>query len=162
MGRDFRHALDPPDFIAGLLHQAVVFHGDHIPVPERGGLQPGEQILVLLLLHKVRQRFLPGDKAGVMDVGNHIDLGADAFGLGLGISLVDVNQHLVVLFQIQDHFIEVVENQAKGAHNQQTGHRDPDGREGHEAVEKHATDALPQQITDIILLHTRNTHPFRR
>ena len=162
MARDVCHALDGPERRLGLAHLGVVLQGDDEPVPEGGGLQTREQILVLLLLDEALQRLLPGDKLGVVDVGNHVDLRADALGLGLGVGVVNIDEHGVLLLQLQDHLVEVEEYQTKGADNQQAGHCDPDGREGHKTVEEDAADALPQQVADVILLHMRNTHPFRR
>ena len=97
-----------------------------------------------------------------MDIGNLIDLGADALGLGLGIRFIDVHEHFVFLLQLHDHFVEVIEHQAERAHDKQTGHGDPDGRKGHKSVEEDSADSLPEEVADVILLHMRNTHPFRR
>ena len=162
MSCDISHALDGPDILLRLAHFGVVLQRDNETVPEGRSLQPRKEVHVLLLFHKALQRLLPGDKLGAVDIGNQVDLRADALGLGLGIGVVNIDQHFIFLLQLHDHLVEVEEDQAEGAHNDQAGHRYPDSGEGHEAVEEDAADALPQEIADVILLHTRNTHPFRR
>ena len=67
--------------------------------------------------------------------------------------LVDVDQNFVFLLQIQNHDVQVIENQAERAHDDQARNRHADCRKGHEAVQKHTLEALAQQITNIILLH---------
>ena len=78
---------------------------------------------------------------------------ADALGLRLGIALVDVDEHLILLLEIDDHFVQIEQDEQKAAHDDETRHRHAHGRERHEAVDEHAADALAQQITNIILLH---------
>ena len=48
------------------------------------------------------------------------------------------------LLQLLDHGAGIIENEAERAHDNEARHRHADGREGHEAVQEHAPEALAQ------------------
>jgi len=151
--RDLGHAVDLPDLVDGLLHEGVVLHRDHIAVAERVGVEAVEEGGIILLLGEILQSLFPRNELRVEDVGDHVDLRTDALGLGLGIIFVDIDEDLILLLEIDDHDMQIVEDQAERAHDDETGNRHADGGEGHEPVEKNASDAFAEQIADIILLH---------
>ena len=95
-------------------------------------------------LDKVVERLIARDESRGANVGDEVDLRADGFGLGLGIALVDVDEHLVFLLELLDHGAGIVEDEAERAHDDEARHRDADGREGHEAVQEHAAEAFAQ------------------
>ena len=162
MGRHVGHTLNLPQIVFRLPHEGVVLQGDHKAVPQGVGLQSGKGFGIVLFLHEVLQGFFPGNKLGVMNVSDHIDLRPDALGLILRIGLVNIDDHFILLFQLRHHNAEIVQNQTEAAHDDQAGNGDADCREGHEAVEENTPDAFADQITKFIPLHTYSTRPFRR
>ena len=133
------------------------------------GLQAGKHGRILLLGYKGLQRFFLGDELLIAHILKEIDLGADAVGLGCGIGIIHIDEHLVLLIQLGDHVVQIQHNKAEAAHDDQTGYGDTDCGEGHKAVEKHAADAFLGQISVVFvfhillfILHTDSTHPFRR
>ena len=102
------------------------------------------------------------NKVRLQHIGDLIDLGADTLGFRVGQFTVHINQNFIGLVQFFHHDVQIVHQDGEAAHNQQARHRDADGSKGHESVEEDSPDALFQQISNIIDLHTDNTHPFRR
>ena len=51
--------------------------------------------------------------AGIRDIVDQIDAGADALGLGLGVALVDADEDLVLLLQIVDDQVDVIGDKAE-------------------------------------------------
>ena len=144
MRNDLGDALDLRELVIGLLQQGVVFDGDDITVAQGIGVEAVEEIRVVLLLDEILQRLLTRDKGRRANVGDEVDLRADRLGLGLGVALVDIDEHLVLLLELLDHGAGIVEDEAERAHDDEARHRDADGREGHEAVQEHTAEAFAQ------------------
>ena len=144
MCNDLGDALDLRELVVGLLQKRVVLDGNDVSVAQRIGIQTRERIRIVQGLDKVVERLIARDKGRGADIGDEVDLRADGFGLGLGIALVDVDEHLVFLLELLDHGAGIVEDEAERAHDDEARHRDADGREGHEAVQEHAAEAFAQ------------------
>ena len=144
MGNNLGNALDLRKLVIGLLQKRIVLDCDDIAVAQRIGVDARKQRRVVLLVNKILQCLLPRDKDRGADVGDEVDLRADGFGLGLGIVLVNVDKHLILALEFLNHCAGIIKDEAERAHDNEARHRHADGREGHEAVQEHAPEALAQ------------------
>ena len=144
------------------MHHGIILQGDDKTVPKGGSGQSFKGGTFPLIGNKILQSRFLGNKRGFFHIFNHIDPGADAFRFRFIVAFIDIDHNLVFFFHIDDHDIHIVQNQRKAADNKKTRHRNADSGKGHKAMLKNTADAFSQQITKIIVLHTDNTHPFRR
>ena len=160
---DLGNTGDILDLCHRLLHKRIALQRHHKTVAQVGGQNAGKGgTLILMIGNECLQRFLTGNELGQQHIVDLVDSGSDAPGVGVRQVAVHINQNFICLIQILHHQVHIVNQSGEAAHNQQAGHRDNDGGKGHEAVGENATDALHEQISDIIDLHSCNTHPFRR
>ena len=112
--------------------------------------------------NEVLKRLLPGDEGSLKDVIQQVDFRADASCLRVGQVGIDVHQDFTGLVQILNHFVQIIGQGRKAAHDDQAGHRHAHGGEGHKAMEENAPEALFQQISQIIQLHLSLPPALRR
>lgn len=147
--------------VDGLLQLGVVLQRDDVLVAHGLG---GHAVVHdgVIFLDERLQSLLAGDEAGIRDIVDQIDTGADALGLGLGVALVDADEDLVLLLQIVDDQADVIGDKAEARDDHEAGHGDADCGKGHEAVLEDRLRALADEKAEIIVLHSCNTRPFRR
>ena len=95
----------------------------------------------------------PGNEGGGGHVIHGFQLALQGLGLFLRISIVNESQDLVFAFHLLQVGVGIDGHQGKGAHDQQAGHGDADGRKGHEAVAEHVGQALMEEVAEIMLTH---------
>ena len=144
MRNDLRYAVDLLQLLIRLLEQGIVLDRDDIAVTQRIRVKTRKSICIIQRFDKIIKRLLARDEGRGADIRDKVDLRADGFGLCLGIALVDVDEHFVLALELLDHGAGIVENEAERAHDDEARHRHADGREGHEAVQEHAAEALAQ------------------
>ena len=157
-GRNAGHLLQRVD---GLLQLGVVLQRDDVLVAHGLG---GHAVVHdgVIFLDERLQSLLAGDEAGIRDIVDQIDAGADALGLGLGVALVDADEDLVLLLQIVDDQADVIGDKAEARDDHEAGHGDADCGKGHKAMLEDRLRALADEKAEIIVLHSCNTRPFRR
>ena len=93
------------------------------------------------------------DELCLIYIGNLIDLGADAPGFRIRKGIIHKGKDLTGLVQILNHYIHIINQTAKAAHDQKTGHRNYHCSQRHKAVEENTTDAFLDQIAKICYFH---------
>ena len=137
-----RHTGQLLQLLIGLLHQQIVFQHHHIPVAQVGCLHAAESTVTVMVCNEILQRFLPGNKGGLQNVVQQIDLCADGPGLSIGQFTVHIDQDLTGPVQIPYHFVQIVGKNREAAYDNQAGHRNADSGKGHEAMGKNTLYAL--------------------
>ena len=122
----------------------------HVAVAEDFGVQIAVEVVLIVLLHVAVPGLLTGDEGAVGYVGQLFQLALEGHGLLVGQILIHKGQHRVLTLQVLQILVGVVGHQREGAHDQQAGHGDADGREGHKPVGEHIADALPDKVTEIV------------
>ena len=140
------HAGDLLKLLVGLLHQVVVLQSDHVAVAQVLSLDAVEGGVVVVVADEAFQRLFPGDVLRLLDIVQRVDPGAYASRLRAGIAAVDVHHDLAGLVQLLDHYVQVVGQDGEAAHDQQAGHRDADGGEGHKAMQEDTAEAFLDQV----------------
>ena len=111
------------------------------------------QILIHVILvifgHIGVPRLLPGDKRAVSHVVHLFQLALQPSGPALRQRVVYKGHHGVLPLQVRQILVGIVGHQRKRAHDQQAGHRNADGREGHEAMGEHIAGAFFEKVTEI-------------
>ena len=161
-GADVGNALHVLDGGLGFRHQGQVVQKDDIAVPEPGGRDLLEHLLVVISGDKVLHRLLPGDKLHVADVGKAAQAGGDLPGLLLAEVFVHKGENLVLGFQSVDVVVDVDGKKGEISHDQQAGHDDENAGKGHKSMGKNAFETLFDEVGRSVKLHVRNTRPFRR
>ena len=112
-----------------------------------------EQLLVLIPGPELLRRLGIGDKGHRPHIGHCQQVVLQGPGLLLRQALVHEGQHLVGGLHVLQHGVGVHRHQGEGPHDQQAGHGDADGGEGHEAVAEHVVGALPGEVGEIVSAH---------
>ena len=117
------------------------------------GVITAEGTVAVMVGNEVLKCLLPGDEGSLKDIVQQVDFRADASCLRVGQVGIDVHQDFAGLVQILNHFIQIIGQGGKAAHDDKAGHRHAHGGEGHKAMEENTPEALFQQISKIIQLH---------
>ena len=125
-------------------------------------LNAGEGAVALMVVDEILQGLLTGDEGCLKHIVQHIDLGTNALGFGIGKLAVYVDKDFAGLVQILHHDIQIVGQDGEAAHDHKTCHRNAHGSEGHKAMGKNMPQAFLQKISNIIKSHCCNNPPFRR
>ena len=141
--------LHPAQGLHGLGKLGLILQMNDKAVTEDAGVQVRIEIVFIVLGHIAVTGLLPGDEGGIGHIGHSLHLPLQGPGLVLGKALVDKGQDGVLLLQVFQVIIRVVGHQGEGAHNEQAGHGDADGRKGHEAVGEHIAASFPEEISEI-------------
>ena len=153
MGADLGNAGNALDLLHRLALPLQVRHLDGVAVPEDLRVQALEQLLVGILGGKILRGLPLADVGGGRHIGNSLQFLLQGLGLRFRIGIIHIRQNFVLLLQILQQAVGVHRHQREGAHNEQAGHCDADGSEGHEAVAEHIGEALMGEISEIMLSH---------
>ena len=135
---------------------ALPFPLQDLPIIERSARKPTytaaaniispttQGTVAVMVGNKVLQGFLTGNEGGLEHIVQQVDPGADGSCLRIRQVAVHIGKDLAGFVQLLHHDIQVIGQNGEAAHDDQTCHRNTDCREGHEAVEENAPDALFQ------------------
>ena len=138
----FYNAFNALDLQVSFLHFGAVHQLYLVAMAQVIGLHAVKGGVVAVVGLKSFQGLFFGNEFGAVDIFNAGQSGADTFCLSIREGLIDIDQDLIGFIHVVYHDVDIIHQAGEAANDQQAGHRNADGGEGHKAVLKNATDAL--------------------